>query len=104
MRLESKRYAAGALPLEHIGPLVEKVLAGCIFLCKVKALGVALLSTNTGYAGEFDDKEAAQPMIGGRHGRLTDKEVVKFQHSLARSIGIYLELLDLLIAWNRYFS
>jgi hypothetical protein len=96
-----KFYLLTGKPLEHIGPSAEKVLADCIFLCKVKELGVALLSTNTGYAAEFDDEEAAQPMMGGRHGRLTDEEVVKFQHSLARSIGIYLELLHLLIARNR---
>lgn len=78
------------------------MLADCIFLCKVKELGVALLSTNTGYAAEFDDDETAHTgIIGGRHGRLTEEEVVKFQHTLARSIGIYLELLHLLIARNR---
>ena len=67
----------------------------------MKELGVALLSTNTGYAAEYDDDETAPGMLGGRHGRLTEEEVVKYQHTLARSIGIFLELLHLLIARNR---
>ena len=85
----------GINPEPGIGTHAAKVVADCIHSSRVKEIGLSLLKKNASVA------EDAPSDIFQSSDRLTEDEVNKFQHKLARTIVVFLELLHLLIARNR---
>jgi hypothetical protein len=77
-----------------IGTDAAKVVADCIHSSRVKEMGLFLLKKNVAEEDMSSD-------IFQHAERLADDEVKKHQSKLARTITIFLELLQLLIARNR---
>jgi hypothetical protein len=77
-----------------IGTDAAKVVADCIHSSRVKEMGLFLLKKNVAEEDMSSD-------IFQHAERLTDDEVKKHQSKLARTIIVFLELLQLLIARNR---